>query len=180
MLQITVPETEYFNEATDEFSQIPACTIQLEHSLISISKWESKWCKPFLGKDDKTEEEVRDYIRCMTITQHVDPMVYLAIPLSEIERIKAYIHAPMTATWFRDDKRNGPNRRVITSELIYYWMISNQIPFECEKWHLNRLMTLIRICGEKNQPQKKMSKKQAAAQQRSLNAARRARLNTNG
>ena len=171
MLQISIPAQEYFDERTEEFINVRAHTIQLEHSLISISKWEAKCCKPFLGKDEKTEEETLDYIRCMTITQNVDPMAYNAIPLEELERVKEYIHAPMTATWFNDRNKMPPSRRVITSELIYYWMSANSIPFECEKWHFNRLLTLIRICGEKNQPPKKMSKQD----RRNLMAQRRAR-----
>lgn len=170
MLQISIPAQEYFDERTEEFINVEACTIQLEHSLISISKWEAKWCKPFLGKEEKTEEETLDYIQCMTITRNVDPMAYRAIPTAEMERIKAYIHAPMTATWFNERDKRPPNRRVITSELIYYWMFSNQIPIECEQWHFNRLMTLIRICGEKSQAPKKMSKQD----RRALMAQRRA------
>lgn len=169
MLPVYVPAAEFFDERTEEFIEVKACTLQLEHSLISISKWEAKWRKPFLGTDEKTEEETLDYIRCMTITQNVDPMVYKAMPNSEIQRIKEYINAPMTATWFKDDKR-PPSRKVITSELVYYWMIAQNIPFECEKWHFNRLMTLIRICGEKSAPQKKMSK----SDRKSLMAQRRA------
>lgn len=174
MLQINIPAQEYFDERTEEFINVKAHTLQLEHSLISISKWEAKWCKPFLGKEEKTEEETIDYIRCMTITQNVDPMCYNAIPVHELERVKAYIHAPMTATWFSDRNKPPPNKRVITSELIYYWMVANSIPFECEKWHFNRLMTLIRICGEKNQAPQKMSKQD----RRALMAQRRAKSKT--
>lgn len=170
MLQISIPAQEYFDERTEEFISVKPHILQLEHSLISISKWEAKWHKPFLGKDEKTEEETLDYIRCMTITQNVDPMVYRAIPTAELEKAKAYINDPMTATWFNDRDKRPPSRKVITSELIYYWMVANQIPFECEKWHFNRLMTLIRICGEKNQPPKKMSK----SDRKSLMAQRRA------
>lgn len=172
MLQISIPAQEYFDERTEEFINVKAYTLQLEHSLISISKWEAKWQKPFLGKEEKTEEETIDYIRCMTITQNVDPMAYYAIPRDELERIKAYIHAPMTATWFNDHDNRPPTRKIITSELIYYWMVANSIPFECEKWHFNRLMTLIRICGEKNQPPKKMSKQDRKALMAQRRAAR--------
>ena len=179
MLQVNIPGTEYYDEANNEFILIAPRTIQVEHSLISISKWEAKWNKPFMGKEEKTPEEVLDYIRCMTITQNVDPLVYRALPASEINKIKDYINAPMTATWF-NDRNKRPSNKVITSELIYYYMVANEIPFECEKWHFNRLLTLIRICGEKNQPAKKMSKREAMAQQRSLNAARRARHNSSG
>lgn len=171
MLQISIPAQEYFDERTEEFINIKAYTLQLEHSLISISKWEAKWCKPFLGNEEKTEEETIDYIRCMTITQNVDPMAYNAIPESELEKIKAYMHAPMTATWFNDRDKKPPSRKVITSELVYYWMIANSVPIECEKWHFNRLMTLLRICGEKSQPPKKMTK----SDRRSLMAQRRAK-----
>lgn len=180
MLQVTIPSAEYFDEKTNEFITVKAQTLQLEHSLISISKWESKWCKPFLGKEEKTVEEVQDYIRCMTINQNVDPLVYKAIPLPVYEQIREYINAPMTATWFNNRNGNRPNRKVITSELIYYWMIAQNIPMECEKWHLNRLFVLIRVCSEKNQPPKKMSKKEAARRQRSLNAQRRAVNHTTG
>lgn len=171
MLQISIPAQEYFDERTEEFINVKAYTLQLEHSLISISKWEAKWCKPFLGSEEKSEEETIDYIRCMTITQNVDPMAYNAIPASELEKVKAYMHAPMTATWFNDREKKTPSRRVITSELIYYWMIANSVPIECEKWHFNRLMTLLRICGEKSQPPKKMSK----SDRRNLMAQRRAK-----
>lgn len=157
MLQITIPEKEYFDERTETFVYVKGYTLQLEHSLISISKWEAKWRKPWLGKEDKTDEETLDYIRCMTITKDVDPIVYQSIPITERARIKEYIHNPMTATWFKED-HTPPSRRVITSELVYYWMIANNIPIECEKWHFNRLLTLIRICGEKNKTPKKMSK----------------------
>lgn len=170
MLQISIPESEYFDEKTDTFINVKACTLQLEHSLLSLSKWESKWCKPFLGKEEKTEEMVRDYVRCMTLNKDVDPMAYEAIPQSEFIRIKEYINAPMTATWFNDKDKKAPNRQTITSELIYYWMIAQNIPFECEKWHLNRLFTLIRVCGEKNKPPKKMSGKE----RKNLMAQRRA------
>lgn len=170
MLQVNIPAAEYFNEQTNEFIEVKAYTLQLEHSLISISKWEAKWCKPFLGKEDKTQEETIDYIRCMTITQNVDPMAYMAIPDAELKRIKEYINAPMTATWFNDREKRAPSRKVITSELVYYWMVAQNIPFECEKWHFNRLMTLIRICGEKSQPPKKMSK----GERKNLMAQRRA------
>ena len=180
MIQVHVPETEYFDEATNEFVFVKEKTLQLEHSLLSISKWESKWCKPFLGKEEKTEEQLRDYIRCMTITPNVDPLTYLAIPASEMKRIWEYINAPMTATWFSDRNKTPPSRKIITSELIYYWMTAQNIPFECEKWHLNRLFTLIRVCSEKNQPPKKMGKKEAARRQRSLNAQRRAANHTTG
>ena len=149
---------------------------------MSVSKWESRWCKPFLSNDPKTKEECDDYIRCMTLTQNVPQIVYKAIPDSVVEKVNDYIERPMTATWFRDDKnRPGPkNREIVTAELIYYWMIALNIPFECQKWHLNRLLTLIRVCNEKNAPQKKMTKKDLYSYNRSLNEARKKRLHSHG
>ena len=158
MLTITIPEQELFNELTNEFVRTKSHTIQLEHSLVSLSKWESKWNKPFLSKDDKTIEQTLDYIQCMTITQNIDPMVYRFLTDENIRDINDYIDAPMTATTFPD--KGYPSREIITSEIIYYWMISLNIPMECQKWHLNRLLTLIRVCNVKNAPAKKMSRKE--------------------
>lgn len=179
MLTITIPGSEYYDESRNEFVETRSQTIQLEHSLVSISKWESKWQKPFLNTNDKTKEETLDYLRCMTLTQNVDPNIYRSIPRSIIQQVADYINAPMTATTFRDHGK--PSREIVTSELIYYWMIASQIPFECQKWHLNRLLTLIKICGIKNSNQgKKMSRREIASQNRALNAARRASLGTSG
>ena len=180
MLQITIPAKELWDEAKEEFISTKEQTLQLEHSLISLSKWESKWHKPFLSNDIKTEEETLDYIRCMTITQNVDPMVYKFIPINIREEIIEYINAPMTATWFNNEKHGKSSSEQTTSELIYYWMIAQNIPFECEKWHLNRLLTLIKVCNIKNQPPRKMGKKARMSQQAALNAARRKQFNTRG
>lgn len=175
MLQLTIPDSEYFNEQTNEFVQIQGRTIQLEHSLLSLSKWEAKWQKPFLRETpEKTEEEIIDYVRCMTLTQNVDPSVYFNLSDENVEDINAYISSPMTATWF-NDRDNKINREIITSEIIYYQMIALNIPFECQKWHLNRLLTLIRVCSIKNAPQKKMSKRDVLRNNRELNAARKAK-----
>ena len=179
MLVITVPERELFNDLTQQFIKTKEQTLQLEHSLVSLSKWESKWNKPFLGKEEKTAEETIDYVRCMTITQNVSPLVYYSLSKKNLNDINKYIEAPMTATTFSDN-RNTPNREIITSELIYYWMISLNIPMECQKWHLNRLLTLIRVCNIKNSPPKKMSKNEIMNRNRALNAARRKRLNSKG
>lgn len=180
MLQIVIPGDELFNEQTSEFTYLKATTLQLEHSLVSLSKWESKWCKPFLGKEKKTSEETLDYIRCMTITQNVDPEVYNHIPPEVFTQIDDYIKAKMTATWFSDNQNTPRSREVITAELIYYWMIAQNIPFECQKWHLNRLLTLIKVCNIKNQPQKKMGRKEMLHSRAALNAARRQEYNTKG
>lgn len=180
MLQITIPSTELWDEQKEEFVYTKEKTLQLEHSLVSISKWESKWNKSFLSSKEKTTEEIIDYIRCMTITQNVDPEVYTRLPNRTIQQIYDYINAPMTATVFSDTGRKGGNRDVITSELIYYWMIALNIPFECQKWHLNRLLTLIRVCEIKNAPPKKMSKRETMSRNAALNAARRKKYNTKG
>ena len=180
MLRITIPAIELWDENKEEFINTKEQTLQLEHSLVSLSKWESKWNKPFLSKDTKTEEEELDYIKCMTITQNVDPNVYKFIPLNVREEIKEYINAPMSATWFSEDKNTKSSSEQITSELIYYWMIAQNIPFECEKWHLNRLITLIKICNIKSQPPKKMGKKAIMSRNAALNAARRKQFNSKG
>lgn len=181
MLQIKVPAAEFYDEVEKCFVNVKETKLQLEHSLLSLSKWESKWHKPFLSDKEKTADETIDYIRCMTITNNVDPMVYVTIAHSSqiMTEIKNYMDDKMTATWFNDEATRGEankkNRKVITAEIIYYWMIAANIPFECEKWHLNRLFTLIRVCDEKSKPPKKMSKKDQARWQRNLNAQRKAR-----
>ena len=180
MLRIVIPESELFNEQTGEFISVKKQTLQLEHSLVSLSKWESKWHKPFLGKEDKTFDETIDYIRCMTLSQNIDPNIYTFLTQENIKEINDYIGDPMTATTFSDDGNGRNNREIITSELIYYWMVALNIPFECQKWHLNRLLTLIRVCNIKNQPPKKRSQGQIMSRNAALNAARRKQLNSKG
>lgn len=182
MKRITIPSVELWDEQKQEFSYTKEQTIVIEHSLVSISKWESKWCKPFLNsKEEKTTEETIYYIKCMTLTQNVDPKVYDYLTNKNIRDINQYIDAPMTATWFSKDNSKGTmQREQITSELIYYWMIALNIPMKCQKWHLNRLFTLIKICNIKNQPAKKRSRKEIMRRNAALNAARRKKLNTKG
>ena len=180
MLQITIPAVEQWDESAQEFVYSKAQTIQLEHSLISLSKWESKWHKPFLSKTEKTTEETIDYIRCMTLTQNVKPEVYSNLSVENILQVNEYIENPMTATTFVENRDGKRSREIITAELIYYWMISLNIPVEFEKWHLNRLLTLIRVCNIKNQPPKKRSRREIMSHNASLNAARKQQLNTNG
>ena len=180
MLTITIPASEMWDEKNEKFVDIKECALQLEHSLISLSKWESKWCKPFLFTKDKAEEETLDYVRCMTLTPRVSPEVYYGLTSENIKAINTYIEAPMTATCFGADRNGRGNREIVTSELIYYWMIALNIPFECQKWHLNRLLTLIRVCNIKNQPAKKMSRREIMSRNAALNAARRNQLGTNG
>lgn len=180
MLRITVPGVEEWDESKEEFVSTKEQTLQLEHSLISLSKWESKWKKAFLGKQEKTREETLDYIKCMTLDKNVDPEVYDHLTNENIQEINAYISDPMTATFFSDDKNAKPNREIVTSELIYYWMIALNIPDRFEKWHLNRLLTLIKVCNVKNQPPKKRSRREIMSRNAALNAARRKHLNTKG
>ena len=180
MLQITLPACEMWDEQKQEFVNMKEQTLQLEHSLVSLSKWESKWNKAFLTNKEKTTEETLDYIKCMMITQNVKPEVYSRLTNEHIMQINEYISAPMTATYISEDKNAKPNRETVTSELIYYWMIALTIPMKCEKWHLNRLLTLIKVCNVKNQPPKKRSKRDVASHYAALNAARRKKYNSKG
>lgn len=181
MLIIDLPEEESWDEENQEFVYGRPFQIQLEHSLLSLSKWESKWNEPFLDKKDMTDEQVLDYIRCMTITQNVPEDVYRRLSLNYTDKIIQYVQAPMTATWFSNsEEKSRINNERVTAELIYYWMVALQIPFECQKWHLNRLITLIRVCIVKNQPPKKMSHREIANRNRALNEARKKALGTKG
>lgn len=182
MISIKVPTKELFDSDKNEFIRIKGTTLQLEHSLISLKKWEQKWHKPFLKKEDKTNEEILDYIRCMTIS-NVDNNVYYALTSSQINEIIEYIKDPMTATWFSkspEDEFRSMSGSIITAEIVYYWMISLGIPMECEKWHLNSLFTLIKVIDLKNTPKKKMNQRDATAQRRALNAQRRAKYKSKG
>ena len=182
MLKIVVPSGELFNPVTNEFIETKEQVLQLEHSLITLSKWEAKWHIHFIGNKKITNEQMLDYIRFMTITQNVDPNVYLVLTKENFDEISKYISDPMTATTVNDRRRVGaaPSRDIITSEVLYYQMIEFGIPFECEKWHLNRLLMLIKVCAAKNSPGKKMSKSAIAKQYSQLNNARRAALHTKG
>lgn len=187
MLNITIPAKEHFNEFTNEFFSTIEQKLNLEHSLISLSKWESKWKKPYLTVDHKTEEEFIDYVKCMTITKNVDNDIYKILTNENKQKIIDYIDDPMTATTISDispDKPGSSLSEIVTSELIYYWMVTFNIPFECQKWHLNRLLTLIKICSIKNAAQsssnKKMSRAEVLNRNRMLNEQRKAQAKTRG
>lgn len=181
MLTINIPiSPEGWDEKKQEFVDPKVQTLQLEHSLVSLSKWESKWKKPFYSKKEMTEEETLDYIKCMTLTKNVSSDVYDHLTRENIKAVMDYIGDSMTATTFGMNEKGPNNREVITSELIYYWMIASNIPFECQKWHLNRLITLIRVCSIKNTPPKKRSKRELMSRNAALNASRRQQMNTKG
>lgn len=180
MLKIRIPDTELWDAAREEFLYVKKQSLSLEHSLVSLSKWEAKWHKPFISDTKKTMEETQDYVRCMTLTQNVDPLVYACLTEQIMGTINAYIEAPMTATWFSESKGRPRSQQKVTSELIYYWMICYNIPFECQKWHLNRLLTLIRVCNEENRPAKKKSTREIMKSNTELNAARRKKWRSRG
>ena len=181
MLQLVIPEQEIWDESSEMFIKTKGHVLCLEHSLVSLSKWEAKWHKPFLSTFATSfpYDETIDYIKFMTITQNVDPSVYEFLTKNDIEKVNSYIEEPMTATKIREPKGRG-GKEIITSELIYYWMIALNIPFECQRWHLNRLLTLIRVCSIKNEPPKKRSAREILAENNALNMARRKQLNTTG
>lgn len=180
MLEIVIKGREMWDETKEMFLVTKTQTLRLEHSLVSLSKWESKWNKPYLTKEKKSTEESIDYIKCMTISQNVNPDIYNCITSKQMKEIFDYINSPMTATVFSKKEKKSFNREQITAELIYYWMISLNIPFECQKWHLNRLMTLIQVCNIKNEPHKKMSQRDLMRRNTALNAARRKKMNSKG
>jgi len=180
MLAITVGGTQSFDDEKQEFVNEGGVELQLEHSLVSLSKWESKHEKPFLGKESKTSEEVLDYVSCMLLTPNPPGDFLDKLSKENLEAVNSYIEAKMTATWFSDQPGAPSSREVITAELIYYWMTVFNIPFECEGWHLNRLFTLIRICNIKQSKPKKMSRAEIASRNRELNARRKQQLGTKG
>ena len=183
MLLLEIPETEFFNEEKNEFITVPKQTLRLEHSLISISKWESKYCKPFITDEPKTVEETLYYIQCMTINPHVDPNVYLCITDDMVGKVNEYIAAPMSATTFHnlEGNRRPRKKETLTSELVYYYMVAGGIPVEFERWHFNRLMNLITIVGIKNDPNpKKASKRSILKSNSQINAARRKAMHSKG
>lgn len=179
MLPITIPYQRLWDEKKEEFVYIKETKLQLEHSLISLSKWESKWCKPFFSKRPKTDEETLDYIKCMTLTQNVDPEVYKYIPDKVLDEVLEYIEAPMSALRFLDDK-SSTGKELITYEVIYNWMFQHNVPFECRKWHLNQLLSLLRYCNSKNTKQKPRSQAEIWKDFAEINKRNREKYNSKG
>lgn len=180
MLELVIPSGEFWDSKEERFVYTKGGKLTLEHSLVSLSRWEAKWNKAFLGKQEKTVEETLDYIRCMTVNSNVDKSIYSRLTGDLVRQINEYINLPMTATHIRDISGPMSARETVTSELIYYWMIAFGIPFECQKWHLNRLITLIKVCNIKNTPPKKMGRRELMSRNASLNAQRRKRLGSRG
>lgn len=176
MKYITIAEQEVFDESSLTFIPVKETRLQLEHSLVSVSKWESKWKKSFI-ETKMTIEEFVSYVECMCITQNINPAIFKLLTQDQIKEINDYINDSMTATTFtnRDPNAGKGKKEIVTSEIIYYWMFAQGIPKECEKWHFNRLMTLIRVCSIKNGPDKKMSKAETMAMHKAANAKARAR-----
>lgn len=174
MIIIPLPKREYWDEANQRFVYIPQGELILNHSLNSLRKWESIHHKPFLSREEKTKEEILDYIKCMTVNEDVGPEIYEALSPAVLKRIQEYINDPMTATTIRRENQKR-NNEIITAEIIYYWMVALQIPFECQHWHLSQLMTFIEVCSIKNQPPKKMSPAETMARHRQRKAAARKR-----
>lgn len=187
MLEITIPEGEFFIESTGEFIHVKETKLQLEHSLISVRKWESKWHKPFLSarkNDEKTLEETIDYIRCMTLNKGINPDMYFYMPPAVIDEIVNYIHDPHTATWFASGNdmigAQKSKNEIVTAEIIYWWMVDLGIPIELERWPLNQLLTLIKVINEKHSPKKKRSPMEIMMENDRLNKERRAKMGTKG
>lgn len=179
MLTIILPKGESYNESTNEFEYYDEVVLNLEHSLLSLSKWESKHQKPFLNQEQKSSQEIMDYVEAMILNDHPADVIS-RLTGENIKSINVYIESKESATFFNETRQPRGRSEVITSELIYYWMVAFQIPFECQTWHLNRLFALIRICGIKNSKPEKMSKSEMAARNRELNAQRRAATGTRG
>ena len=178
MLSIVLPAMEQFDERTSCFIFSEEKTLRLEHSLLAVSKWEAKWKRSFLSTDNKTAEEVWDYIRCMSL-QSIKDEDLARLTSADLKKIEEYIRDPMTATVIYGEEKAKKNK-ILTSEEIYYAMAANGIPFTCERWHLNRLLTLLRVFAVKSRDPKKMSKREILSKQRALNEARRKKIGTSG
>lgn len=180
MLKIIVPSMDLFNEEDNTFTTVPETIIELEHSLLAMSKWESKFQVPFLGSSPKTNQEMLEYVRLMIVTPNYPENILSRLTSENYDSIKEYIESSQSATTFSNRSKAKGKPEIITSELIYYWMVAFTIPFECESWNLNRLFALIRICDIKNSKPKPMTQRELAERNRSINEQRKAKLGTRG
>lgn len=180
MLELHLSEVDIWDEKIEVFYTIRAQTLKLEHSLVSLAKWESKWEKPFLSEKKMSFPETVHYIQCMTITQNVDPYIYAYLARFHLDEIYKYMELSMTATTFSKNKEPWRARKIVTAEVIYYWMTELNVPIECQKWHLNRLITLINVCNLERQPKKNMSIKELHKRNHALNQQRLKQLGTKG
>lgn len=183
MLEIHIPELEFYDESNNEFFTRKPLDVSLAHSLISISKWEGIWKKAYFpssyqeGLQGGLEE--LSYVECMIIgkTPSYVPMYLLQNHKRELHE---YINDTQTATTLH---QLGPRKGVtptITSELIYYWMIKFGIPFECQRWHVSRLLALIEVCNNKeNAKGNKMNPVDSARYRYELNKKRLAAYDQN-
>lgn len=180
-IKLVIKANEFWDFNKEEFINTEDTIIHIEHSLAAIAKWEGRWKKSFFSNTALTGDELLDYIRCMTIEEDIPSYVYMSLSQENLETIKSYLEDPMTAAWFKEQPKSGKSvGSTLTAEIIYYYMVELGIPFECENWHFNRLMTLIRVCSEKQAVPKKMAKKDIFSQNAALNAQRKARLKTRG
>jgi hypothetical protein len=180
VLKLFVNGDEFYDEASNTFSTVGDVVLELEHSLVSLSKWESEFQKPFLSPGDKTPQEIFSYIQAMILNENFDPTVINRLTQENLDKINAYIESKQSATTFGHMPETTGRGETITSELVYYWLVAFNIPFECQNWHLNRLFALIRICNIKNSKPKKMSRSEVVQRNRELNAQRKAQLNSTG
>lgn len=183
MLKLILPKVENWDSKKQEFVYDQEVTLELEHSLVTLSKWESKWEKPFLGPEIKSTEETIDYIRCMTLTPDVPPETYHRLSSTHFTQVNSYIDSKMSATWFNEAAGAGKasrSREIITAEIIYYWLDEFKINWEAQHWHLNRLFTLVKVHNQKNVPEKKMSRRDMLSERNRLNAQRKTEMKSQG
>lgn len=182
MLELHLPETEFFDRANSKIIRVPEVTLHLKHSLLTLSKWETIWEIPFLGEGKKTTEQLYSYVNIMA-GGDLDELTLSRLTSEHYEKLNAYLSSKQSATWFSESPNQRRSTQTVTSELIYFWMTTYNIPFECENWPFPRLMNLIRIASIKNDPdagKKKRNKSQMLSERAMLNKKRREQYGTTG